>query len=67
MVATAFHRNNMSITVSVNNFVKKAIYHTIYLNIKFVKECGLNDYLFFQIKWETCWKVLENHLSDFIN
>ena len=50
MVATAFHRNNMSITVSVNNFVKKAIYHTIYLNIKFVKECGLNDYLFFQIK-----------------
>ena len=57
MVATAFHRNNMSITVSVNNSVKKAIYHAIYLNIKFVKECGLNDYLFFSNKMRNLLKT----------
>ena len=46
ILATAFHRNKISIIVSMNNSVKKgklAIYHTTYLNVEFVKECGLND------------------------
>ena len=59
MLATAFHSNKISVIVSVNNSIKKgelAIHYTIYLNIEFVKECGLNDYLSYSNKMRNLLK-----------